>query len=89
MVIVTVAGIVTFGAWTVTVLVGYVRRRLEDRRSVADPFVPSRVYIDERYGGADADSSRRTGNPGPSPDRAYLRGAREHNSRTRWGIWIP
>lgn len=87
--LVTILGVVAFGAWAVMILVGWVRHRLEDRACLADPFVPSRVYIDERYGGADADSSRCTGFLGPTSHQAYLHRLREASSRTAWSGWIP
>ena len=46
-------------------------RRSWRARAEDDFFVPSRVYIDERYGSADADATRMTGYLGPSPTFAY------------------
>jgi hypothetical protein len=40
-------------------------------RDGGEPYIPSRVYIDERYGGADADPTRQTGFLGLSGIAAY------------------
>jgi len=40
-------------------------------RDTGEPYIPSRVYIDERYGGADADGGRQTGFLGPTGIAAY------------------
>lgn len=40
-------------------------------REGGEPYIPSRVYIDERYGGTDADATRQTGFLGPTGIAAY------------------
>lgn len=40
-------------------------------RDGGEPYIPSRVYIDERYGGADADATRQTGFLGVTGIAAY------------------
>ena len=56
----------------VTLAVAALRERWTWRRRADDaPFVPSRVYIDERYGSTDADATRMTGYLGPSATDVY------------------
>ncbi|MEP6697331.1 MAG: hypothetical protein ABJA34_10695 [Pseudonocardiales bacterium] len=54
-------------------IVGAVREHLIWRDG-GEPYIPSRVYIDERYGDTDADATRRTGLPSvPSVTAMRLR----------------
>ncbi|PZS25705.1 MAG: hypothetical protein DLM59_19760 [Pseudonocardiales bacterium] len=54
---------------TMTCIAVWVASTVRERwiwRDGGEPYIPSRVYIDERYGGADADATRQTGYLGPT-----------------------
>ena len=73
-------------AVTLTLVVSLAVSSFRERRlwrPSAEPFVPSRPYIDERYGATDADATRQTGWLGPTGLAGY------NDVRCRWPRPLP